>query len=250
MIRALPVSVRPVDGETSERYFLRLATVNSLPTESLWGHLRQLHTGVPVKRNAELATTELEVLGGAPTAWFSLNRQHHLLPIRWPHTRWNFAICSRCSCLPAATSGCIRCAHGSATQVTIRTGPICLHHKRWRHENSDIDVADKPNYLAAEKAFRGTLTDRGISLATGELTLANQLAHAWGSTNPKPTREDGSHLFHLFPATVKLAIALTDPEFVELLLNPRWSPSQHATPLSTTVTTVLGHPERSDSGVL
>ncbi len=250
MIRALPVTVRPVDGETSESYFQRLASVNSVPAESLWGYLRQLHAGLPVKRNAELATTELEHLGGLPSAWFSLNRQHHLLPIRCPHTRWQFAICPTCSCLPAETSGCVRCAHGKATRVTTRTGPICLHHKRWHHESSDIDIAEMPSHLAAEKAFRGTLTNRGISLATGELTLANQLAHAWSSTEPISTEEDGTRFFLLFPATVKLAIALTDPEFVELLLNPHWSPSEHATLLSMTITAVLGHPERSDSGVL
>lgn len=101
MIRALPVPVRPVDGETSESYFGRLATANSLPTETLWGYLRQLHGGLPIKRNAELATYELEVLVGMPALWFSRNRQHHLLPIRCPHTRWEFATCAICSGLPA-----------------------------------------------------------------------------------------------------------------------------------------------------
>lgn len=250
MIRALPVSVHPVDAETSESYFHRLATANSLPIESLWGYLRQLHGGLPIKRHAQLATKELERLGGLPPAWFNDNRQHHLLPIRCQHTRWKFAICPICSRLPAPTTGCTRCAHGSTTVVTMKTGPICLRHQQWHYNCTNIDVRESPTHLAAEKAFRAHLSDRGISLETGELALANQLARAWTAQESPTPREDENALLPLFPETVKLAIALTNPEFVEILLDPRWSPSQHATLLSTTVTAVLGHPERSDSGVL
>lgn len=250
MIRALPIPIRPVDGETSESYFGRLTTANSVPAESLWGYLRKLRAGLPVKRNAELATLELEVLGGIPPLWFRNNRQHHLLPIRCPHTRWNMAICTTCSRLPARQSGCLHCGHGYATQVTTRTGPICLRHNRWHYDSSDIQIAKSAGYVDAEKVFRRTLTARGISLETGELRVASELVRGWEPPEPGPLAADGGQLLHTFPLAVSLAVALTDPEFVELLLSPRWSPSQHATLLSMTITDVVGHPERSDTDVL
>jgi hypothetical protein len=250
MIRALPISARPVDGETSESYFGRLATANSVPAESLWGYLRKLHAGLPIKRTAELATLELEILGGIPPLWFRNNRQHHLLPIRCPHTRWKMAICTTCSRLPAPQSGCLLCGHGHATQVTTRTGPICLRHNRWHYDSSDVDITQLAGHVDAEKVFRRTLTARGISLETGELHLASELILAWEQPELRGQGTDGGLLLPLFPLAVSLAVALTDPEFVELLLSPRWSPSQHATLLSMTITHLVGHPERSDTDVL
>lgn len=250
MIRALPIPVRPIDGETSASYFRRLATENSLPLETLWGCLRHLRKELPVKRNVELATTELETLGGLPPGWFTKNRRHHLLPIRCPHSRWAFAVCMRCSRLPTTQSGCIRCGHGHKTQVTTRTGPICIRHGRWHLADADINVSALKGYIAAERAFRGTLTRRGISLNTGELLLASHLLSAWAAPVPDPSYSLDDALFWSFPSIVNLTIVLTDPEFIELLLSPRWSPSQHATLLSMTITATVGHRELSDTDTL
>jgi hypothetical protein len=247
MIRALPGSVRPVDGETSESYFSRLATANSVAAESLWGYLRKLHTGLPVKRDPELATLELEALGGIPPLWFRGNRQRHLLPIRCPHTRWNMTVCATCSRLPSPQSGCLRCGHGYATQVTTRTGPICLRHNRWHYDSTDLRLTESAGHVAAEKTFRRTLTARGISLETGELRLASHLIRAWEPPVLGALEASGGELFHTFPLAVDLAVALTDPEFVGLLLSPRWSPSEHATLLSMTITEVVGHPQHTDA---
>ncbi|MEC5170678.1 hypothetical protein [Glaciihabitans sp. GrIS 2.15] len=258
MIRALPVSVHPVDGETSESYFQRLATANSLPTETLWGYLRQLHGGLPIKRDAEFATTQLEALGGLPEHWFNMNRNHHLLPIRCPHSKWKFGWCALCCRVPAPQSGCIRCSRGQLTQVTTRTGPICLHHARWHYQGTDVDVSDSPSYITAERRVRFELASRGISLDTGELQLANALLYDWAGTFRKQAPQDRTAILgrlqhtqqsedqlrfaFAFPEAVRLTVTLTDPQFTELLLDPKWSPSQHAYLLSTAIAQIVGKP--------
>ena len=255
MIRALPVAVRPVDGETSESYFGRLAAANSIPTESLWGYLRQLHGSLPVKRNAEFATTELEALGGVPKLWFTINRSHHLLPIRCSHRRWQLRICDICSTTSSVRPGCRRCSAGQLTQVATATGAICLRHRRWIHNGVDLDLSHLPKHLTAEKRFRSHLTTRGIALGTGELELARRLLgdeqnHRSLSGNANPAGAEESFL-QMYPQIVDLTIALTDPEFTALLMHPRWSPSQHALLLSRTICEFIGHaPSDSYTSVL
>lgn len=250
MIRLLPIAVRPVEGETPDSFFGRLADANAIAPESLWGFLRQLHGGLPFKRRVDLASTELEALGGLAPGWFASSRQRHLLPVRCPHNGWKFAICATCSPLPAPQTGCLRCGHGQATKVIARVGPICLKHSRWHFDNSNVDVGGMPGYRRSERDFRRTLTSRGISLATGEFALARRLVQAWGSSTSTPSPRDEVPYFADFPLLVKLTVVLTDPRFVELLLSPRWSPSQHATLLSTTVTSVVGHVDYSPSDTL
>lgn len=256
-IRSLPIAVRPVDGETSESHFTRLATANSLTPEALWSHLRALHKQLPFKRDAQLATTELEALGGLRESWFVENRYRHLLPLRCHHTKWKFSTCLICCRVPAAQSGCLRCGHGERTQVTTRTGPICLRHQRWHYQDIDLDVSGLPAYLAAERRLRHDLGSRGISLETGELQLACILLKDWnmpvgrdrlisGRAVEGKEGDDPDHIRNgfasVFPEAVELTCVLTDPEFTNLLLSPRWSPSQHAHLLSSVVTPITRRP--------
>lgn len=257
-IRTLPVSVLPVDGETPESYLLRLATANALPPETLWAHLRKLDGKLPFKRHAELVTPELEALGDLQQGWFGSNRFHHLLPVRCPHSNWRLRQCDLCSQVPKAQSGCLRCSHGQPTQTTTRTGPVCLHHRRWHHHDINLDVSDLPAYLNAEKQLRFTLWPRGVGLETGELQLAGKLLEDWadGAQSRAPqhrerildrltgttANRDQERFIIAFPDMVKLTLTLTDPRFTALLLSPRWSPSQHAYLLSTAVASIAGTP--------
>lgn len=213
-IRALPVSVHPANGETSRSYFHRLAAANSLSTETMWGHIRTLHPTLPAKNTPHLATTELEALGGLPEHWFTENRAHHLLPIRCPHNKWRLRICDICSTTPGEGPGCRRCSAGVPTQVTTATGAICLRHRRWIHNGADLDVSHLPHHLAAEKRFR--------------------------SSRSLPRAERG--FFELYPEIVELTITLTDPRFTEVLMHPRWSPSQQALLLSRAIAARIGNP--------
>lgn len=262
--RRLPVSVQPVDGETSDSYLTRLASANDLSLETMWAHLRQLHGSLPIKRNAELATAELEALGGLPEGWFTANRQHHLLPIRCPHSNWRFGSCAECCRVPAPQSGCLRCGHGQRTQVTTKTGPICLLHERWHQHDIDIDVSHFPAYLAGERTLRYELAARGISLQTGELQLASTLLHHWAADQIEngpgdrtavldalqsaPSSREQLHFTIAFPEIVRLTVVLTDPRFTELLLHPKWTPSQHAYLLTTAIAGIIGNP-LSDSTI-
>jgi hypothetical protein len=245
-IRTLPVTVRPVDGETSTSYLHRLAAANSLSTETVWGHLRALHQSLPDKRNAYYATTELEALGGLPEHWFTSNRNRHRLPIRCPHHNWQLRICDTCSTTPTERPGCIRCSAGDPTHVATATGTICLRHRRWTHNGTDLDISHLPRHLTAEKHFRRDLTNRGIALGTGEIELAHSLLAGWQHPHPPtalhPAPGTASTLFDLYPEVVKLTITLTDPAFTAVLMHPRWSPSQHALVLSRAITDILGHP--------
>jgi hypothetical protein len=240
-LRALPVPVRPVDGETPDSYFRRLAPANALTLPQLWAHIRTTNERLPYERAPDRAIPELEALGSLPPDWFQTNRAHHLLPIRCPHNRWRMRVCVACSRPPAARAGCGRCAGGTATQVASRAGAICLRHRRWAH-GTHLDITGMHTHLAAERLFRAVLHDRGIGLETGELQLADSLLSHWSREHPPPDRpaplQEHGTFFQSYPQIVRLTVTLTDPRFTSSLLDPHWSPSQQALLLSHAITDV------------
>jgi hypothetical protein len=250
-LRALPVPVRPVDGETPDSYFRRLAPANALTLPQLWAHIRAANEQLPYKQVLHRAAHELEALGGLPPDWFQANRAHHLLPVRCPHNRWRMRVCTACSRPPAVRAGCTRCAGGTATQVASRTGAICLRHRQWVH-GTHLDISGMHAHFAAERLFRAVLHDRGIGLETGELQLADSLLSHWSREHaaPAPSLPTDGHVtfFQSFPQIVRLAVTLTDPRFTSSLLDPHWSPSQQALLLSRAITEITRQPP-SDSAL-
>lgn len=244
-LRALPVPVRPVDGETPDSYFRRLATANALTPQGLWAHIRANNDQLPYERVLHRATAELEILGGLPPGWFAANRARHLLPIRCPHHGWRMRVCATCSRPPAVRPGCRRCADGTDTQIASRDGPVCLRHRQWVYgDDGGIDIAGMPAHLAAERRFRTALHDRGIGLETGELQLADRLLADWSRDHagPGPGSENHGSLFRAYPQIVRLTLTLTDPRFIETLLDPHWSPSQQALLLTRAITEITHEP--------
>lgn len=244
-LRALPVPVRPVDGETPDSYFRRLATANALTLPGLWAHIRANNDQLPYERVLHRATAELEILGSIPLDWFAVNRARHLLPIRCPHHGWRMRVCATCSRPPAVRPGCRRCAAGTDTQIASRDGAICLRHRLWVY-GDDIAVVGMPAHLVAEHRFRTALHDRGIGLETGELQLADRLLADWSrehpASGPDAGSENRSSLFRAYPQIVRLTLTLTDSRFTETLLDPHWSPSQQALLLTRAITEITHEP--------
>lgn len=241
MLRTLPIPVRPVAGETLDSYFRRLAAANLNTPAALWAYMRTDNPALPEARDLNKATDELERLGNLPTGWFADSRHQELLPIRCPHSKWILQICDICSHTPPARAGCPRCSAGEPTQVSRRVGTICLKHRYWSHAGTYADVSHLPHHLAAEREFRRHLPGRGISLSSGELALAHDLLRDWASarTGTPPAQ---AQLIDTYPEAVRLATTLTNPLFVELLLDPHWSGSQHAYLLSAVLADLIGNP--------
>ena len=258
-VRPLPVSVRPLGGETVTGYAGRLAVANGLTAQQLRLHVKDLAGLSATHTDLERAAPWVERLGRLTPNHFTADARRHSVYVRCKRSEWRPWPCPDCGYPQEPRTACLRCTHGHPTTVRSRGGAICNRHGRWHVNGHDVDVSELPEYLHAERCLSGTLWKRGISLSTGELQLAAALIGHWAHDN-EPTRwmqrradalgvdagTDDTVLLFAYPEIVALTAVLTDMSFASYLLTSRFRLVQQVTALEAAVIGIVeGHANRS-----
>lgn len=220
-MRALPVRVHVYPAETVSSVFTRLATANHVPTGELWTSVRRHQAGLQLRTMPELAPERVAELAGLPNDYFRHGRRCDRLFARCAHNDWRYSNCPTCAPRPAPVTMCQRCAGGELVYARIRSGPVCVKHRRWHYDGQDIDLTNERRHLRAERCFTGMLWERGIGLETGEIELATDLLSAKrrleGRLSDVPSYS--ARLRVLYPDVIALVELLTEPWAVQFLSN-------------------------------
>lgn len=233
----LPVSLRPLPGETIVGYVGRLAPVNGLSFRDLRLHIRDLGNLAEINPDVEKVPGIVEALGGLPQGYFATDAKRHGMFVRCSHFEWRPWRCRTCSRPQVPRSECRRCAFGYPTTTRRRGAAVCLTHQRWHLDDRDVDLSLHPAYGRAERWASGKLWFRGIALHTGELQLAVRLILAALQDSPDAAeharrradqfdaslgRSYEDALLCVYPEAIALTGILIDPEFLRYLLSPRY----------------------------
>lgn len=234
---ALPVSIRPLPGETVVGYVGRLAPANGLTFRDLRLHIRDLGRLSETNPDVEKVPGLVETLGGLAQGYFERDARKHGMFVRCSHYGWRHGRCRRCSQPQSSRTECLRCASGTPTTTRRRGAGVCLRHRRWHLDGRDVDLAMHPEFGRAERWVSGKLWFHGIALHTGELQLAVRLLLAALRDSPEAAERaqtradefgaslDSSYedsLLCVYPEAVALTGILIDPEFLRYLLSPRY----------------------------
>lgn len=166
-VRPLPRTVRPVLGETTVSYVVRLATENHLTPMTLFRYLGQGLYAPPAHQHVlgcnvllnpaatrRLAAAAQRPVGDLQRALPDLtfaHEQHLALPTDRPAVRWRNRY--------HQTTACVTCMSRRGIRVpvlTYRPAPldrICLRHGIWL-DGPQIDVNPLPEVLAAFRGYR------------------------------------------------------------------------------------------------
>lgn len=251
-VRPLPVSVRPLAGETVTGYLARLAVANALTPTLLRIHTTRISGISPYRPDLERAAAWAERLGGLLAGHFDRDARRNAMYVRCHHHDWAPHPCRRCGYTQQPRAACRRCAHGEETAVRTRGGAVCNRHRRWQIDGADIDLTGFPEYMRAERCLSGSLWKRGVGLTTGELQLAATLIRHWAADADLPPRfrqrmaafgidrvgEDSVFLI-AYPEIVRLTTVLTDLSFASYLLTPRFRLAQQVWALEAAVITIM-----------
>jgi len=251
-VRALPVPVRTVPGETVTGYLARLAAANTLTQRDLRLHVTDVAGLSPFRPNLENAGPWAERLGSLPAGHFDREARRNAMYVRCQHFAWQPGNCTRCGYTQQPRTACRRCARGASTTVRSRGGAVCNRHRRWHLDGADIDLSRHPDYAHAERCLSGTLWKRGIGLHTGELQLAATLIEHWAK-DAQPTRRiadrmaglgidemgQGAVFLAAYPEVVRLTAVLTDLSFASYLLSSRFKLSEQVCALEAAVVTIM-----------
>lgn len=216
-MRRLPVLVEPFAAETVGSFYRRLARRNAVPTGELWTTIRHTCPNLPLKTTPEFVPRLVEELAGLPHLYFTGRRCDRLF-VRCAHTQWAYTNCPMCAPLPAPVTKCRRCTRGQTVDVRTRGGAVCIRHRRWHYAGADDALPTPTAHIRAERFLTGTLWQRGIGVATGELELATELIlFQRGRENHPGTHNE--QLKQFYPEAVKLTALLTEPWAERFLSN-------------------------------
>ena len=203
--RALPVTVRPIGGETIVSYARRLSAANDLPPATVLRALGQLanmgsgkHLLICDARLNEQAADRLEAYTGISRTRLSralpaLRGQLHpgqelppnrpALCFRRAHPR---PACRQCKLVASGPSG------PDALVLPGWTPLACRRHRRWLgpdHEPSQYDLSAARDILAAERRLARLLARSGDrTWAWREFHMAWNMAQDWTGFDPRLRR--------------------------------------------------------------
>jgi hypothetical protein len=198
--RALPVTARPVGGETVVSYARRLSVANDLPPTTVLRALGQLtgknsgkHLLICDARLNEQAAARLEAYTGIPGA-----RLTRALPALSAYNQRTLpqdrpALCFLRAYPRPACRRCELAASGlSGPDILIVPGwtrMTCRRHRRWlglSGETVQHDLSPARDILAADRRLAGLLARSGITWAWGEFITAWNIAQDWTERPPWP----------------------------------------------------------------
>jgi hypothetical protein len=202
--RALPVTLRPIRGETIVSYTRRLSAANDLPPTTVLRALGQLPTGsgkhllICDARLNDQAADRLEAYTGIPRTRLSralpaMRGQLHPdqgLPPNRP------ALCFRREPPRPACRHCQLAAGGpSGPEALILPGwtpLVCRRHRRWLgpdHEPCQYDLSAAGDVLAAERRLARLLAHSGDhAWAYREFRMAWDMTREWTGLDPRLRR--------------------------------------------------------------
>lgn len=177
-IPQLPVRVVPFPAETTRSFYRRLCRANGVSETDLWWWLRRFDPSVPKSLSPRSGVYLVETLGALPPRYLS-----ELDNAKDCHKHERGAWNRRCDVCRSFVSGawamCRRCAHGEAVEVSLATGPICVKHRRWHLQGTDIDVSAQRLQLTAQRVLNGPLRMRKIHYRSPEAAVVRELIHGW-----------------------------------------------------------------------
>lgn len=233
MLRALPIRIEPVPGETCDGYIGRLAAAHQLEILDIHRVL-QHHLGRHDWNSKDTRLpAALAQLAGLPAQTLLYSFGEHGMWVRCGHQTWNPKKCERCHRFDAPHAACAICAGGMPTLTVARSGPLCTRHDRWAFRGLHAAIPGPDDYEHAELLLTTTLWERGVTLHTGEINLAAALVRAWNHGNTQPSRPDTRSrllgiespysyeevLLCAYPEVIRVAMLLTDRNFITPLLD-------------------------------
>ncbi len=259
-LRTLPLSIAPIDGETTDGYLRRLAAVH--------------YTTVAEVRHAVLASigratwntfdprvgAAIARLADIPAASLEPSFEEHGVWVRCGHDgRWRPRQCERCRRFTNPRRACSACAEGLATETVARGGGYCARHRQWATDAHEFAVDDTWGYGKAEAIVSDRLWPRGVSLSTGELQLSAALCRTAIGEDPavqvrRRSRAAGrpeprtyvDFLAFAYPEVVAITDLITTRAFVSRLLDPSASVIIKGKQLSAAVAKLLSAPDNDE----
>ena len=244
--RALPVTLRPVGGETVNSYTLRLSAANGLGSTAILRSLGQLTEASGrnlLERDSWLndqALDRLEALTAISRprlvrALAALQQEVPSLQFpelpAGPHCTATFP--SRGPGWPAACTLRVSLGITPTAMIRPRASPlICRRHQRWLgtpDTPADIGISDVPEILTARRRLqRLRLTSSNPELADGCFQAAWNITRVWAREphcRPRLRARWRVRTGKLGPGTALSSRVVTFPEAValaEVLADPAW----------------------------
>jgi len=232
-LRALPIRLEPVVGETVDGFTKRLAQVHHCDERDIrrivLDRLGRSWWPVVDQRVIDL----IEQLADLPSEVLRPDFETDGMWVRCGHRSWRPEKCAKCARFAEPRTACLQCSGGLATTTIARGGALCLTHHQWTYRALRADVAGMPGYESAELLLRSQLWKRGVALHTGEVNLAAAFVYAWHQGTDAPSAIDDrmasfgiprldtyeSVLLCAYPEIIRLACALTSPRTITPILD-------------------------------
>lgn len=257
MLRALPILIEPVAGETCDGYINRLAAAHLLEILDIRRELiRHLCRRGWNGNDPRLPEALAQFAGLSPHA-LTPSFEEHGMWVRCGHPTWSPKKCERCRRFDTPRAACALCAGGMRTLTIARGGAYCTQHAHWSFRDLHATTPDTDEYAQAELELRTTLWERGVTLHTGEVNLAAALVRAWNDGTPAPGRlHDRSEIFGLasprsyeevllcaYPDVIRVATLITTRRVITPLLDTAVSALTQADRFTAAIAaTCGGHP--------
>lgn len=188
-LRALPVRVMPYPRETPDSYAIRLCRRNGLTWAEFW---RLIYRADPKSANVTNGIfTRLPdvlcLLGGLDA------REHPQLTKGWTCTRYcvkKLELCDSWHRPSDVSRMCRRCSHRNAVDVFGAPGPVCVRHARWYQSGLDLDVAQFPELLNAQRVLNGSMRLSGLTMASSEAKFIQGMLYGWSDWGDTTARTD------------------------------------------------------------
>lgn len=203
----LPVRTRCFHGEGLASYARRAAAANHLKVNEVESALRSQGSVFPGHRDS----------AARRQIWRALGRLHPSV-FRDQEKDGVYEVPSRTLCL--------KCSAGLPAEGRMSaTGNVCLRHRRWLGYGEQVDVSGVLEFAAAERIFRRVLAPRG--LLVGNVVFMD--SRAVGQCLPEGTVQSRRRRLRSatrntellgYPETVAVAAMLTDPGFLDQVMEP------------------------------
>lgn len=241
-ISTLPCRIRPLAGETPLGFLGRLAVANLIPTPDLARYTARRMGMSTTNEFHPYFIAGIEQLGGLPSGYFLRDRAAILLWRRCHHHGWKLSRCVKCDVTDIPRRACLICSRGIPTYVASPGGGFCIRHDRWHLQ--ERDVLDRSNSTArhGEQLLSGRLWARGITLHTGEISMALALIR---DSYRESTRDPQVTFADVYGPALDLVFTLTDPAVASSLVTHIESPDRQVEALIG-LTVGAGHGTRTE----
>lgn len=143
-LRALPIRLEPIEGETVGGFTKRLAQAHQCDERDIrrivLDHLGRSWWPAADQRVVDV----IEQLADLPRDALRPSFETDGMWVRCGHRSWQPEKCAKCARFAEPRTACLQCSGGLATTTIARGGALCLPHHHWAYRALRADVAGMP----------------------------------------------------------------------------------------------------------